>query len=136
MLENTEGPIKNGQSRVTGNMVYTRRRKKEKNTTQYVLHTTIPKQTQIAEIRHEPSYQQLEVKTNRTSLLCGNRNGTQNVKTHNRTTQKTKIPNWYHTKTNAIPLWNQQLYRLYSYIGIWYISIFKEPVVLLNKDDK
>ena len=61
-----------------------------KNTTQYVLHTTIPKQTQIAEIRHEPSYQQLEVKTNRTSLLCGNRNGTQNVKTHNRTTQKIK----------------------------------------------
>ena len=30
---------------------------------------------------------------NRTSFLCGNRNGhhyTQNVKTHNRTTQKTK----------------------------------------------
>ena len=82
MLENTEGPIKNGQSRVTGNMVYTRRRKKGKNTTQYVLHTTIPKQTQIAEIRHEPSYQQLEVKMNRTPFSCGNRNGHQDAKIH------------------------------------------------------
>jgi len=27
MLENTEGAIKNGQSRETGNIVYTRRRK-------------------------------------------------------------------------------------------------------------
>jgi hypothetical protein len=36
----------------------------------------------------------LEVKTNRRSFICGNRNYTElrikNVKTHNRTTQKTK----------------------------------------------
>ena len=30
-------------------------------------------------IRHEPSYKQLGVKTNRTSLLCGYRNGHQNT---------------------------------------------------------
>ena len=41
--------IKNGQSRETGNIGYTGRRiqNKNKNTTQYVLDTTIRKQTQI-----------------------------------------------------------------------------------------
>jgi hypothetical protein len=33
-------------------------------------------------------YKQLEVNTNRTSFLCGNRNGSKNVKSHNRTKQK------------------------------------------------
>ena len=47
MLENTDGAIKNGQSRETSNMEYTRRRKKKKNTTQYVLDTTMFKQKQI-----------------------------------------------------------------------------------------
>ena len=61
-LENTEGAIKNGQSRETGNIVYTRGRGKP---TQYVLDTTTCKQTQI---RHEPSYTQQEIKTNRTSF--------------------------------------------------------------------
>ena len=51
--------------------------KQNKNTTQYVLDTTIRKQTQITYARHEPSYKQLEVKTNRTLFLCGNRNKTQ-----------------------------------------------------------
>ena len=61
MLENTEGAIKNEQSRETGNIVYKRRQKKQNNnTSQYVLDTTILKQTQ----RHEPSYKQLTVKTN------------------------------------------------------------------------
>ena len=32
MLENTEGTIQNGQSRETGNIGYTRRRKKKPNT--------------------------------------------------------------------------------------------------------
>jgi hypothetical protein len=50
--------------------LYTRRRKQNKNTTQYVLDTTMCKQTQIMQIRHEPSYKKLEVKTNRTSVLC------------------------------------------------------------------
>ena len=44
-----------------------------------VLETTIHKQTQIMEIRHELSYKQLEVKTNRTLFLCGNRNGYHNT---------------------------------------------------------
>jgi len=43
----------------------------KKNTTHYVLDTTIRKQTQT---RHELSYKQLEVKTNRTSFLFGNHN--------------------------------------------------------------
>ena len=42
-------------------------------------HNTIRKQTQIMEIRHEPSNKQLEVKTNRTSFLCGNRKGHHNT---------------------------------------------------------
>ena len=37
---------KKGQSGDTGNMEYTRRRKKKKNTTQYELDTTLRKQTQ------------------------------------------------------------------------------------------
>ena len=48
--------------------------KQNKNTTQYVMDTTIRKHTQITHIRHEASYQQLEVQMNRTSVVCGNRN--------------------------------------------------------------
>jgi hypothetical protein len=44
MLENTEGAIKNGQSRKTCNID---EEKQNKNTTQYALDTTICKQTQI-----------------------------------------------------------------------------------------
>jgi hypothetical protein len=42
--------------------------------TQCALDTTIRKQTQITLIRHEPSYKQLKVKTNRTSFACENHN--------------------------------------------------------------
>ena len=47
-LENTEEAIKNGQSRDTSNIGYTRRRqtKHNHNTTQYVPDNTIRKQTQ------------------------------------------------------------------------------------------
>ena len=51
---NTEGAIKNGHSRETGNIEYTIRRKTQLN---------IRKQTQLTKIRHESSYQQLEIKT-------------------------------------------------------------------------
>ena len=52
MLENSEGAIKNGQSRETGNIGYTRQGtqdedKQNNNTTQYLLDTTIRKQAQI-----------------------------------------------------------------------------------------
>ena len=67
-LENTEGTIKDGQYRETGNTGYTRQRQINKTTTQYVLDTTIREQTQITLIRHKSSYKQLEVRTNR---LCG-----------------------------------------------------------------
>jgi hypothetical protein len=46
MLENTEGAIKNGLSRETGNRDKSKKNK-NKNTTQYVLDTTIHKQAQI-----------------------------------------------------------------------------------------
>jgi hypothetical protein len=48
MLENTEGAIKNGQSRETDNIGYTKHKTKTnitKNTTQYVLDTTTHKHT-------------------------------------------------------------------------------------------
>jgi hypothetical protein len=44
MSENTEGTIKNGQSRETGNID---EEKQSKNTTQYALDTTMHKQSQI-----------------------------------------------------------------------------------------
>ena len=57
-LENTEGAIKNGQSRETSNIWYTRRIKTNTantNTPQYVLDTTMRKQTHITYIRHKPT---------------------------------------------------------------------------------
>jgi len=50
MLENTEGPIINGQSRETGNIGYTGRRQKTKTNTQYKMCWTgvwIRKQTHM-----------------------------------------------------------------------------------------
>jgi hypothetical protein len=44
--------------------------KHNNNTTEYVLDTTIRKQTQIMYIKHESSYKQMMVKTNRTSFVC------------------------------------------------------------------
>ena len=44
--------------------------KQYENTTQYVLDTTIRKQTQI---RHKPPHKQWKAKTNRLWFLCGNR---------------------------------------------------------------
>ena len=42
-------------------------RGKNQSTTQYVLDTTLRKQTQITQIRHEHYYTQLDVKTNRST---------------------------------------------------------------------
>ena len=47
MLENIEGALKNEQPRKTGNIGYTGGWKTKQNTTQYVLDSTIGKQTQI-----------------------------------------------------------------------------------------
>ena len=66
--------------------------KTSKKRTQCALETTIRKQTQITLIRHEPSYKQLEVKNEPTiGCMRKSQHGTQNVKTHNRRTQNTKI---------------------------------------------
>ena len=51
--------IKNGQSRETGNIGHKRHKTKTNkriNTAQYVLDTTMHKQTQITKIRHESAY--------------------------------------------------------------------------------
>ena len=62
-----------GQYRETGNIRYTRRRKtKQKHNTICVAHHYMQTNTNNL-IRHEPSYTQMEVKTNRTSFLYGNR---------------------------------------------------------------
>jgi hypothetical protein len=37
-------------------------------------------------IRHDPCYKQLEVKTNRTSFVCGNRNGHHNTELRSKDT--------------------------------------------------
>ena len=97
MLENTEGAIKNGQSREIGN-IGVRNTKKNKSTMQYVLDTTngtMRKQTQITWIRHVPLLQttggkdELSIvfmrKSQRTS-----QHWTQNAKTFNRLHKKTK----------------------------------------------
>ena len=51
-----------------------KQKQKQKTPTQCALDTTIRKQAQTTLIRHDPSYKQLEVKTNRTSFVCGNHN--------------------------------------------------------------
>jgi hypothetical protein len=71
-LENTEGALKNGESRETGNID----EEKQKHNIICVGHHY----TQITLISHEPSYKQVEIKTNRRSFLCGNRNGYHNTK--------------------------------------------------------
>jgi len=62
MLKNTEGAINNGQSREEklATQCHQDEEKQNKNTIQYVLDTSMNKQTQIILIRHEPSYKQLK----------------------------------------------------------------------------
>ena len=75
MLENAEGAIKNGQSRETGNIGYTRRRKtKQNHNTICIGHHYAQTNTNNIKKRYESSYKQLEVLTNPTSFLCRNRN--------------------------------------------------------------
>ena len=57
----------------------TKKSKAKTNTTQYVLNTTVWKQTQIMKIKYEISYKQLDAKTNRTSFLMRNRSGQHNT---------------------------------------------------------
>jgi hypothetical protein len=74
-----------------------------------VLDTTLLKRTQLTQIRHEPYYKQLEVKTNRTSFLCLNRNRHHNTELgtqrhiYNRTTQKLKQLEMWVTSMSDTP---------------------------------
>ena len=52
---------------------------KNQSTTQCALDANMRKQTQITETRLEPSYKQLGVEMNRTSLLCVYQNGHHNT---------------------------------------------------------
>ena len=75
MLENTEGAIKNGQSREASNIGCTRWRKtKQKLNTICFGHHYLQANTNKINNKWD-LYQQLEVKTNWTSFICGNRNG-------------------------------------------------------------
>jgi hypothetical protein len=58
--------IQKRQSRENGNIGYTRRKQTKQK------HNTIYAGKHYMQIRHDPSYKQLEVKTNRLSFLCGN----------------------------------------------------------------
>ena len=60
MLENTEGAIKKKWGAIQRNWQH-RVHHSKKNTTEYVLYTTICKQTHTMQTRHEPSQKQLEV---------------------------------------------------------------------------
>jgi len=46
-MDNQEWTIKNGQSKETGNIGYTRRGQTKQNTTQYALDTTIRKKSEF-----------------------------------------------------------------------------------------
>ena len=73
----TKVVAQNGQSIETGNagqrrQIIKTKQEQTKKPTQCALDTTIRKQTQITLIRYEPSYKQLEVKTNQLSFVGGN----------------------------------------------------------------
>ena len=57
-----------------------------KNTTKYVLDTTMRTQTQITQTRHEPTHKQLEANTSQTSFQEEIATDIKKVKTHNMTT--------------------------------------------------
>ena len=73
-VRETEGAIKTIQ-RNWQHWVHKMKTNKTKNNNTVCIDTTVRKQTQITLIRHELSYKQLEIKTNLTSPLCGNRYG-------------------------------------------------------------
>ena len=71
---------KNGQSRETGNIGYTRRRKtKQKHNTICVGHNYAQTKTNNVNKTRALLRKQLEVKTDRTTFLYGNRNGHHNT---------------------------------------------------------
>ena len=71
--------IKNGQSRETGSIKYTKRRQaKQKHNTICVEHHYAQRNTNNVNKPRTP-YKQLEIKANQTSFLCENRNGHHNA---------------------------------------------------------
>jgi hypothetical protein len=91
MLENTEGANKNGQSRKTGNIGHTRRRKtKQKHNTICVGHHHTQANTNNVNKTYKPSYNNRRQRRTGHSLhaeiVTTSKHGTQTVKTHNRTT--------------------------------------------------
>ena len=68
MLENIEGAIKTNNPEKLATHGTQDEEKQNKNTTHYVVNTTLCYRTQITSKRHESCYKQLEEKTNRTSF--------------------------------------------------------------------
>jgi len=71
-LANTEGAIKTDNPEKLATYGTQDEEKQNKNTTHYVLDTTLRKRTQITSKIHECCYKELEVKTNRTSFRLDN----------------------------------------------------------------
>ena len=65
---------RNWQMQVTQEKEQKPEKKTSKKRTHCALDNTIRKQAQIMLIRYEPSYKQLDVKTNKPSFVCGNHN--------------------------------------------------------------
>jgi len=103
--------------------------KTKKNTTQYVLDTTMCKQTQTTQIKHEPSYKQREVKTNRTSHLCGNHNGH-----HNTELKFASQCHQLHFPLNKVLTWVfvKLLQIFWKVLGIWHSYKMRHTIMLFT----
>jgi hypothetical protein len=137
MLENIEGDINNGQSRETGNIGYTRRRwtKQKYNTICDRYHYA---QTNINNVN--TTWALLQTSGRKDGIRsCASQHGTQNVKTHNRTKQKTKkMSTTDPTKKNTDELsysrifgYDIQRYRYchYNVAGVLFVGSYLTCVV-------
>ena len=101
---------------------------------QDVLDTTTRKQARITYIRHQPSYQQLEVKTNRTSILNRNHDGHHNteLRTWRYTTgqQQQTDESIQDGEIRKNEIWLLFLHILY--VNIYYFSFFFNNVKLCS----
>ena len=108
-MKNTEGAINNGQSRDTGNIGNTRRRKAKQKHIICVRHHYI--QTHTINVNKTWALLQPEAKDEPDIVFMRKsqrtQHGTQNVKTYNRTTQK--IVNIWATWTLPKQRWSQVL---------------------------
>jgi hypothetical protein len=123
----------NGQSIESGNCrSHKTKNKNQTNTkkpTQFELDTTICKQGQITLIRHESSYKQLEVKTNRTSFVWGNYNTEPKTKRHIIGEHK-KLKRW---ATRILMTIKSFVKALHLWVQSVFINIDRNVTALFNQ---